>query len=112
MQFSILTLIPLLTLAMAAPTTTRSRASLVQTCAKADLGKPCNVGFISGVAATGLCTSIIINVESGVFACSVETTSTATSPRASTSVYGDAATDKGKHLKDLRRIVEKGIPLF
>ncbi|KAF7910237.1 uncharacterized protein EAE98_012192 [Botrytis deweyae] len=112
MQFSILTLVPLLTLATAAPTTTRSRASLVQTCVKADLGKSCNAGFISGVAAIGLCTSTVINVESGIFACSVETTSTATSPRASTSVYGDAATDKGKHLKDLRRIVERGFLLF
>ncbi|KAF7961285.1 hypothetical protein EAE96_000951 [Botrytis aclada] len=71
MQFSILAFIPLLALATAAPTTTKSRASLVQTCAKADLGKSCNAGFISGVAATGLCTSTIINVESGVFACSV-----------------------------------------
>ncbi|TEY71289.1 hypothetical protein BOTCAL_0096g00060 [Botryotinia calthae] len=112
MQFSIFALIPLLALATAAPTTTKSRASLVQTCAKADLGKSCNAGFISGVAATGLCTSTIINVENGIFACSVSATSTATSPRASTSVYGDAATDKGKYLKDLRRIVERGIPVL
>ncbi|KAF7871463.1 hypothetical protein EAF04_003570 [Stromatinia cepivora] len=111
MKIQLVTLTSLLALATAFPTT-KTRPSPIQACEKADLGKSCKAGFINGVAAIGVCTSTIINVENGVFACSVATTSTATSPVPSHSAYGDSVTDKGKHLEDLRRIVERALPVF
>lgn len=112
MQFLVLTLIPLFTLTTAIPTT-KTEATLIQTCTEFDIGKSCRAGFISGIAATGTCTSTIINLESGIFACSVASTTTETSPRPSHSWHSEsAATDKGKHLEDLRRMVEEGIPVL
>ncbi|KAJ8058160.1 hypothetical protein OCU04_013014 [Sclerotinia nivalis] len=111
MKIQLVTLTSLLALAIAFPTT-KTRASLIQGYEKGDLGKSCKAGFIRGVAAIGVCTSTIINVENGLFACSVATSSTATSPVPSHSVYGDLVTDKGKYLEDLRMIVERAIPVF
>ncbi|KAB8305062.1 hypothetical protein EYC80_004363 [Monilinia laxa] len=66
-----------------------------------------------GVAATGICTSAIIDVEAGAFACSVATTSTAGAPVPSSSVYDELpTTDKGRRLKVLRRLIEDGLVML
>ncbi|RAL61003.1 hypothetical protein DID88_010099 [Monilinia fructigena] len=114
MHLPLLTLLSLLTLTTSTPTTTLNlRSSLLQTCSKSDLGKSCNAGFIQGVATTGICTSTIIDVETGAFACSVATTSTASAPVPSSSVYDELpTTNKGRRLKDLRRLVENGLVML
>ncbi|KAG4034761.1 hypothetical protein MFRU_002g01130 [Monilinia fructicola] len=111
MHLSLINLLPFLTLTISAPTATLNpKSSILQTCSKSDLGKSCNAGFIQGVAATGICTSTIIDVETGALACSVASTSTASAPVHSISVYDELpTTDKGKRLKDLRRLIEDGL---